>query len=245
MGVQAVRETAPAFYVPPARSRGRDIVALLHPPYTVWHLTYVALGAGLASELDWWRFAGTVLAFFLGTGIAAHALDEWRDRPLRTGFSDRALLTLGVGGFAAAIGVAVVGAFVISPWVFAWAVPGVLLAAGYVLEWNHRLHSNLGFAVTWGAFPVLVGYWAQAETITPPALAMGAAATVLSLTQRALSTSARFARRSAVDASVSFDAPEGKQTWDRDRLLATWELPLKLLTATTVLLAISLLAARV
>lgn len=245
MGVQAVREIAPAFYVARARSRGRDIVALLHPPYTVWHLAYVALGAGLVSELDWWRLAGTLLAFFLGTGIAAHALDEWRDRPLNTRFSDRALLTLGLGGFAAAIGVAVAGAFVISPWVFAWAGPGVLLAAGYVLEWDRRLHSNLGFAVTWGAFPVLVGYWAQAETITPPALAMAAAATMLSLTQRVLSTPARFARRSAVGASVTLDVPEGKQTWDRDRLLATWELPLKLLTATTVLLAISLLAARV
>ena len=245
MGVQDVKETAPAFYVPPAPSRGRDIVAVLHPPYTVWHLAYVALGAGLASELDWWRFAGTVLAFFLGTGIAAHALDEWRGRPLRTGLSDRALLTLGLGGFAAAIGVAVAGSFVISPWVLAWAVAGVLLAAGYVLEWDHRQHSNLGFAVTWGAFPVLAGYWAQAETITPPALAMGAAATMLSLAQRALSTPARFVRRSAVDASVTLDVSEGKQTWERDRLLATWEWPLKLLSATVVLLAISLLAARV
>lgn len=240
-----MRETPPAFYVPPARTRGRDIVAVLHPPYTIWHLSYVALGAGLASELDWWRLAGTVMAFFLGTGIAAHALDEWRDRPLRTGLSDRALLALGLGGFAAAAGVAVVGVFVISPWVFAWAVAGVLLAAGYVLEWDRRLHSNLGFAVTWGAFPVLVGYWAQAETITPPALVMGAAATMLSLAQRALSTPARFARRSAVDATMTLDVPEGKQTWDRDRLLATWELPLKLLTATAVLLAISLLAAHV
>ena len=240
-----MREIGPAFYAPPAGSRTRDILALLHPPYTAWHLAYVALGAGLAPDLDWWRLAGTLMAFFLGTGIAAHALDEWRDRPLRTGLSDRALLALGVGGFAAALGVAVAGSFVISPWVFAWAVPGILLAAGYVLEWNHRLHSNLGFAITWGAFPVLVGYWAQAETIAPAALAMGAAATVLSLTQRALSTPARFVRRSAIDASVTLDVGEENETWDRDRLLDTWEWPLKLLTATVVLLAISLLAVRI
>ncbi|MFQ5948440.1 MAG: hypothetical protein ACE5KX_06235, partial [Acidimicrobiia bacterium] len=180
-----------------------------------------------------------------GTGIAAHALDEWRGRPLRTRLSDGALLTLGLGGFAAALGVAVAGSFVISPWVFAWAVPGILLAAGYVLEWHHRLHSNLGFAMTWGAFPVLVGYWAQAETIAGTAVAMGAAVTVLSLAQRALSTPARFVRRSAVDASVTLDVDGGDETWDRDRLLATWEWPLKLLTATVVLLAISLLAIRV
>ncbi len=240
-----MREIGPAFYAPPAGSRARDILALLHPPYTAWHLAYVALGAGLAPDLDWWRLAGTLMAFFLGTGIAAHALDEWRDRPLRTGLSNRALLTLGVGGFAAALGVAVVGSFVISPWVFAWAVPGILLAAGYALEWNRRLHSNLGFAVAWGAFPVLVGYWAQAETITLAALVMAAAATVLSLTQRALSTPARFVRRSAIDASVTLDVGEENETWDRDRLLGTWEWPLKLLTATVVLLAISLLAVRI
>ena len=34
----------PAFYA--LRSGGwRDLVTLLHPPYTAWHLSYVALGA--------------------------------------------------------------------------------------------------------------------------------------------------------------------------------------------------------
>ena len=33
----------------------RDYVTLLHPPYTVWHLSYVAIGAALAPE---WRPGG-------------------------------------------------------------------------------------------------------------------------------------------------------------------------------------------
>ena len=37
----------PAFYA--LRSGGwRDVVTLLHPPYTAWHLSYVALGAAAA-----------------------------------------------------------------------------------------------------------------------------------------------------------------------------------------------------
>jgi len=44
---------------------------LLHPPYTLWHLSYAALGAGLAPVLDWWRLGLTLLVFFAGTGVAA------------------------------------------------------------------------------------------------------------------------------------------------------------------------------
>ena len=62
----------------------RDYVTLLHPPYTVWHLSYVAIGASLASQLDVSRLIWTSAAFFLAVGIAAHCLDELHDRPLCT-----------------------------------------------------------------------------------------------------------------------------------------------------------------
>ena len=44
--------TTPAFY---ARRGGlaADWWTLLHPPYTLWHLSYVVLGAALAESLDW------------------------------------------------------------------------------------------------------------------------------------------------------------------------------------------------
>jgi hypothetical protein len=73
----------PAFY---ALERGgwRDYVTLLHPPYTLWHLSYVAVGAGLAPRLDGIRLGATFAAFALALGVGAHALDELRGRPLRT-----------------------------------------------------------------------------------------------------------------------------------------------------------------
>ena len=78
----------PAFYA--LRPGGwRDLVTLLHPPYTAWHLSYVALGAAAASTIHADRLLAALAAFFLGVGVCAHALDELRDRPLGTGLSDR------------------------------------------------------------------------------------------------------------------------------------------------------------
>lgn len=230
-----------AFYARTGTATG-DLLALLHPPYTAWHLSYVVLGAALAPELDGLRLAGTLAAFFLGTGVAAHAFDEWHDRPLRTGLTGGALLGLGAGGLAAAMGIAIVGSYLISPWLLAWAAAGLLLAVAYPLNWSARLHSDLGFALAWGAFPVVVGYWVQAETFHPAPLVLALAATLLSLAQRALSTPARFVRRSATDVAVSFALSEGRESWTRERLLSSWERPLRLLAAAVAALAVGLLA---
>src|SRR6478736_484346 len=62
----------------------RDYVTLLHPPYTLWHLSFVAVGAALAPEFHLDRLVWALVAFFLALGIAAHALDELKGRPLRT-----------------------------------------------------------------------------------------------------------------------------------------------------------------
>src|SRR6185312_7849913 len=95
----------PAFY---ALQPGgwRDLVTVLHPPYTAWHLSYVAFGAAAAPVLHPSRLWAALAAFFLAVGLGAHALDELRGHPLRTRLSDGmlvALAALGLGG-AVAIG---------------------------------------------------------------------------------------------------------------------------------------------
>src|SRR2546421_13025080 len=91
----------PAFY---ALGPGgwRDFVTLLHPPYTAWHLSYVALGAAAAPTVHADRVAATLAAFALPVGVAAHALDELQGRPLRTGLSDRVLIALAISGLPGA-----------------------------------------------------------------------------------------------------------------------------------------------
>jgi heme O synthase-like polyprenyltransferase len=231
----------PAYYARTG-STGGDLIALLHPPYTIWHLSYVAMGAAIAPRLDWIHLAGTVLAFLLGMGIGAHALDELHDRPLGTELSRGALLALAVGGLSAAAALAVAGALVISPWVALWGTAGVLLAIGYPLEVPAWLHTDLGFGLAWGGFPVLVGYWAQTQTLSAPAVMLAAVATLLSMTQRFLSTPARFVRRRTEEAGASFDLGTHREHWGQDRLLDTWEKPLRLLGAAMPLLAVALLA---
>lgn len=226
--------TPRAFYAR-GGSKGADVVTILHLPYTAWHLGYVAIGAALAPNLDWLRLGGTLVAFAAGLGLGAHALDEVHDRPLATGLSDRALWLLGWLGMAVAAAVAVAGAFVISPWVLAWAAVGVALACAYSLEWLALVHTDIGFALAWGAFPVLVGYWAQAEALAPAAVVAAVAATLLSLVQRSLSTAAKRLRRRQTDLSSS----------QVTALLATWEIPLRLLAATVVITAVALLATHI
>ena len=237
----------PAYYAPVGSPAG-DLIALLHPPYTAWHLSHVAIGAALAPRIDWRVLSATLLAFFLGTGVAAHALDEKNGRPLRTSLGDRTLKLLGIGGMAGALIVAVVGASVLSPWVLAWAVAGVFLAAGYALEWPAPLHTTLGFALAWGGFPVLVGYWAQALTVSIGAVFVAAAATLISMAQRTLSTPARHVRRNArqTELILSRDSfgEQSEERWDEATILATWERPLRLLAWSMVALATGLLLAK-
>ena len=225
-----------AFYARTGTRLG-DFVTLLHVPYTMWHLSYVAIGAAMAPRIDTWHLVGTLLAFVFGLGIGAHALDELHGRPLSTRLSPRTLRMLGWGGLATGGAIGIAGSVVISPVALAWAAAGVLLAAAYALEWSRRVHSTIGFALAWGAFPVLVGYWAQTESLSLGVAIVAVAAAVFSMSQRALSTPARHVRRMVTDAT----AQVGKARWDRSTLLATWEHPLQLLALAHVMLAIGLL----
>ena len=55
--------------------RFRLAVGLLFLPYTGMVLSYTVIGAMLTAEIYWDRLVATLLIYFLGLGIAAHALD--------------------------------------------------------------------------------------------------------------------------------------------------------------------------
>jgi len=192
-------EARPAFY---ALTGGgwRDYVTLLHPPYTLWHLSYVAIGAALAPQMKWALLGWTVLAFFLAMGIGAHALDELNGRPLRTRIPSPLLVGLAIASIAGACAIGVAVAAGSTWWLLPFVAFGAFVAVAYNLElFDGAFHSDLWFAVAWGAFPVLTAYFAAAERLRVEALAAAAAALLVSLAQRTLSTQVRFARRSAGD----------------------------------------------
>src|SRR5919106_7007783 len=98
----------PAFYA--LRPGGwRDLVTVLHPPYTAWHLSNVAFGAAAASEIHTDRFIATLAAFFLAVGVGAHALDELNGRPLKTAIPDRTLRVVAWAAIAGAIAIGITG----------------------------------------------------------------------------------------------------------------------------------------
>ena len=228
----APRESRPAFY---ALTPGgwRDYVTLLHVPYTAWHLAYVVVGGCLVAGVAWGRLGLTVLAFALAMGIGAHALDELQGRPLGTRIPSRVLVALAVLSVAAACAIGIAVALETTLWLLPLIAVGAFLVPAYNLELlGGRVHTDLGFALAWGAFPVVTAFVAQAATIRVEAVLAAAWATLLSLAQRRLSTQVRRVRR-AVGVSE-----------EERRLADAPESALKLLAASTVAIAAALVALR-
>ena len=197
----------PAFYA--LRPGGwRDYVTLLHPPYTLWHLSYVAAGAALAPRFHTDRLLLALAAFFLALGVAAHALDELAGRPLGTRIPGRGLVALAVTSLAGACAIGVVAAAAWGWGLLVFVAAGAVLVPAYNLElWGGALHTDLGFALAWGAFPALTGYFVEAQSLHAAAIAVAVYAALLSAAQRTLSTPVRRARREhATTAGV--EAPE-------------------------------------
>jgi hypothetical protein len=222
---EAVR---PAWYA--LRAGGwRDWVTLLHPPYTLWNLSYVAVGAGLAPRFHLDRLLWGLAAFFLAMGVAAHAFDELHGRPLRTGIPSLALKGAAVVALGGAVGIGIAAASAWGWWLLAFVAVGAVLVPAYNLElFGGRLHNDWGFALAWGAFPALTGWFVEAQTIRFEAIAVAAYAAALSLAQRTLSTPVREARRAQGTLA-------GTETIERT---------LRWLTCAATVLAVALVAAR-
>jgi len=233
---------APAFYAL-APGGWRDYWTLLHPPYTLWHLSYVLLGAALAPMPDPRTVAGSLIAFFLAVGVASHAFDELQGRPLGTRIPSSVLLALGSLALLGAVLLGVIAAATFGPWFLALVVVGAALVILYGLE-IPIVHSDIGFALAWGGFPVLAS--AAANGAAPlPTIVAAVGATLLSLAQRRLSTPVRRIRRKALEVSGTVRFRDGTtEGLDRGALIAGPEAGLRLLWLAMVALSIGALAAR-
>ncbi len=235
----------PAFYA--LRPGGwRDLITLLHPPYTAWHLSYVALGAAAAPRLYAIRLGATLAAFLLAVGVSAHALDELNGRPLQTRLSRRSLIALAVAGLAGAVAIGVIGIIVVSPLLAPLVLAGGLLVPAYNLELGGgRFHNDTWFAVAWGGFPAFTGYFANALVIRPAGLLVAAACCLLSVAQRRLSTPVRELRRRTATVVGEQRLTDGRVLeLSRERLADPLEGALSTIWIALVLLAAGLVAVR-
>jgi hypothetical protein len=236
----------PAFY---ALQPGgwRDYVTLLHPPYTAWHLSYVAIGAALTPAFAWDRFLPTLAAFFLALGIGAHALDELNGRPLRTAIPGGVLVGLAIVSIAGAVAIGVAGAVTVDPWIGAFVLAGAFIVVAYNLElFGGRFHGDAWFALAWGAFPLLTAYFAAAGELGLVAAGGAVFAFLLSRAQRLLSTPVRDVRRRVVSVEGRVEHTDGTSEPVTPALLVRGnEAALQALTWATVSLAVTLVLMRV
>jgi hypothetical protein len=201
-----VPEQRPAFYA--LRPGGwRDLVTVLHPPYTVWNLANVCFGAAAAAQIHTDRFVATLAAFFLALGISAHTLDELNGRPLKTQFSDRALIALAAVSLAGAIGIGIAGCIIVSPTLIPFVLAGAFFVVAYNLElFGGRFHTDFWLAFAWAAFPALTSWWVN--TLSLASLKVDVAGVLVAAgcfglvsVQRTLSTPVRRLRRRTVSVS--------------------------------------------
>jgi hypothetical protein len=236
----------PAFYAL-APGGWRDYVTLLHPPYTLWHLSYVAIGASLAPEFEGDILGLALLAFFLAMGVGAHALDELHGRPLATRIGRGTLIGLAAVSLTGAAAVGVAAAVSTTLWLLVFVVVGVFIAVAYNLElFGGRLHGDPWFSLSWGAFPLLATYFASAERITVEVLLAAAFAALSSHAQRRLSTPVRLARRRAQAVTGRIELVDGSDIQiTRETLTEENERALRALAAALVTLALALVLLRV
>ena len=236
----------PAFYALPGTKGWQDYLNLLHVPYTLWHLGYVVLGATVSPTVHLDRLLGTLLAFFLAVGISSHCLDELNDRPLGTKIPSAVLVSLAVVSLAGAVALGVVAGILVSPWIFAFVAFGGFIVAFYNLGlWDNRFHSDLWFAFSWGAFPVLTSYWVNTSRLDFAVVLLAVGCFFLTLTQRTLSTPVRTIRRKALNVQGYIELSSGERiNLDSVKIIAVPERALVFLGASIVVLAAGLLIFR-
>jgi hypothetical protein len=235
----------PAFY---ALRRGgwRDLVTILHPPYTAWHLSYVAIGSAVAPELHVDRMVAALVAFFCAVGVSAHALDELHGRPLGTALSDRALIVLAAAGLAIAVGIGIAGLAIVSLSLAPFVAVGAFAVLAYNLElFGGRFHTDFWFAAAWGAFPAATGYWANALTLDAAGVLAVIGCFGLSVAQRRLSTPVRELRRRTISVSGEQRLADGAVVeLNAERLAAPLDGALRALSLAVIALAAGLVVLR-
>lgn len=261
-----------AWYDIKAKGWLRDLLIILHPPYTLWHLCYVLIGASLALEMNWGTLVWTLLAFFLAMGIGGHCLDELSGRPLRTNVPGALLWTLAIVSIAGAIAIGVLVGVRETIWVVPCIIFGGFIVFAYNLEWPRDwarfglfrelglvgfFHHDFWFGFAWGAFPAVTAYIAQTHTVSWGIAGVAVACLLYSMTQRVLSSQARFFRRKVGALRGRYylegEGPvvPGTTGWaqggglNKEMIIRPAEVALKFMTWTVVAAAIGLLLSNI
>jgi hypothetical protein len=191
--------------------RLRVAIGLLFLPYTGMVLSYTVIGGMLAPSVAWDRVGALLVIYFLGLGIAAHALDALGSRgpkPWGEVFSRRSLWIAAASSLVVAYAIAGFYSVRYVPWLAAIALIEGFFVFAYNLEWwGGRFHTDGWFALSWGALPVLAGYVMQTNALSLAALIVAGAMAALSVVEitasRPYKTLKRMPNRSEADEALA------------------------------------------
>ncbi len=155
----------------------RSAMGLLFLPYTGMVLSYAMIGSMLTDKIYWDRVLAIVVIYFLGLGIAAHALDALggtSGKPWGSVFTRRQLWSLAILSLAFAYLLAIYYMVRFVPLLWLVAIAEGFFVFAYNLElFQGRFHTDHWFAFSWGFLPVLAGYIMQTNKISIAALTLG------------------------------------------------------------------------
>jgi len=223
-----------------------DWWTLLHPPYTAWHLAYTVIGAALAPRVLLTNLIAT-RARLLPRDRAGRARSRRAaGAPAAHGHPGPVLIAVVVAGLLGALALGVCGVIRVGWTLIPFMVAGPVLVIGYNAElFGGLLHTDVGFAAGWGAFPLLTAYTAQTGTLAVAPVLAAAGAFALSAAQRRLSTPARNLRRRAqrVEGHITF-ADGHTESVTAEGLLDPLERALRAASWAIILFAAALAVAR-
>jgi hypothetical protein len=237
----------PAWYIVPSHGPFADFLNLLHPPYTLWHLSYVIIGIGLAPVIHLDRSVAVLAAFFLGLGIGAHALDETMGNPLKTRLSKRELYFIGFLSLGIAVAIGTYYMVMLSLLLLPIILAETFFALAYNLEVFHKkFHNTLVFSLSWGALPFITGYFVNALSLSVGAVLASVAIGLLTYTQRTLSLQARSVRRNLDSPIKALKLENGEEIQvSTTDLISPAEKSLQALTLTIFIFAVALICQRI
>jgi hypothetical protein len=236
----------PAWYSRNGDNLLSDFVNLLHPPYTLWHLSYVLMGIAISPIINIDRSIAVVFAFFLGLGVGAHALDETMGNPLRTRVPKSMLYAIGFTSLGLAVLIGLYYTLTVSFLILPFVIVESFSAVAYNLEmFKKKFHTDFVFALSWGAIPFLTAYFVNDLSISLVALMMAFGIGLLTYVQRTLSTQARLFRRKITPVS-SLGLENGESVpLTSEELISPLEKSLKALTIMIFVFSVALILSRI
>ncbi|NIO03243.1 MAG: hypothetical protein GTN74_01135 [Proteobacteria bacterium] len=235
MGSQATDRGSEWFVPKFGPMRFRFLVGLLFLPYTGMVVAFSVIGSMVADRIYWDRVGAVVMIYFLGLGIAAHALDALGSRqakPWGEVFSRNQLWFMAILSLVIAYLIAIYYMVLYVPLLGVVAVLEGFFVFAYNLEWfGGRFHSDGWFAFSWGFLPVLTGYIIQTNSISLAALILAGSMALFSTIEIKASRPYKELKRSQ---GTRRDAA-------REKEIKTYETILKTVSLGVILLGVGML----